>query len=315
MCSPSWSPDAVPRSSDGYKAFIGWVGESAWPHGIGGGRPGSRRPHGDRPSSTRSTYISTRPGSATWSRASPGPSRKFQFVFTSHSPLVASSVQAANVVVTGTDSAGLPNLGRMQESLYGRSIEAVLLSPYFGLDSARPAGAREATAELAAKVGAAPGGDVDSAEAFLRQLADPLDRIRNASPRPKGADGDDPPRAQSQRPCARISKKEDANWFAKAAKRRKRLLRSAFLRRGARSGRARSPLSCCSSRTSARSASGLSPAGREPHRDGPRAFRPKGAVAAWTPPPGANPYPPRLADASPRVLLARLRPRELCRRL
>jgi len=177
-------PTPFPALSDGYKAFIGWVGDLL-------GHMASVAEGRALADLTGIVLVDEidlhlhpswqRDVVARLARAFP----KFQFVFTSHSPLVASSVQAANVVVTGTDSAGLPNLGRMQESLYGRSIEAVLLSPYFGLDSARPAGAREATAELAAKVGAAPGGDVDSAEAFLRQLADPLDRIRNASPRPK----------------------------------------------------------------------------------------------------------------------------------
>ena len=48
------------------------------------------------------------------------------------------------------------------------------MSPYFGLDSARPSAAREATDALAAKVGNTPGGDIDAAETFLRQLAEPI---------------------------------------------------------------------------------------------------------------------------------------------
>jgi AAA domain, putative AbiEii toxin, Type IV TA system len=175
-------PTPFPALSDGYKAFIGWVSDLL----------------GHMTSVAEGRSLADLSGiilvdeidlhlHPTWqrdvvarlARAFP----RFQFVFTSHSPLVAASVQSANVVVTGIDSSGLPNLERMTETLYGRSIEAVLMSPYFGLDSARPTEAREATTRLAAQVAATPGGDVDAAEAFLRQLADPLDRIRSTSPR------------------------------------------------------------------------------------------------------------------------------------
>jgi hypothetical protein len=177
-------PTPFPALSDGYKAFIGWVSDLL----------------GHMTSVAEGKALADLSGIVlvdeidlhlhpTWqrdvvarlARAFP----RFQFVFTSHSPLVAASVQSANVIVTGIDSSGLPNLERMTETLYGRSVEAVLMSPYFGLDSARPTEAREATKRLAAQVAAVPGGDVDAAEAFLRQLADPLDRIRSTSPRSK----------------------------------------------------------------------------------------------------------------------------------
>jgi hypothetical protein len=170
-------PTPFPALSDGYKAFVGWVGDL-----IGHMTSVSQ----DRALSDLTGIVLVdeidlhlhpswqRDVVARLSRAFP----KFQFVFTSHSPLVAASVRSGNVIVTGTDSAGVPTLDRMQETLYGRSIEAVLMSPYFGLDSARPAEAREATAELAAKVGSTPGGDVNAAEEFLKQLADPVARLR-----------------------------------------------------------------------------------------------------------------------------------------
>ena len=171
-------PTPFPALSDGYKAFVGWVGDLiGHMTSVAEGRRLSKLSgivlvdeidlhlH---PSWQRDVV-------ARLSRAFP----RLQFIFTSHSPLVAASVQARNVVVTGMDDAGLPTLERMNESLYGRNVEAVLMSPYFGLDSARPKEAREATADLAAKVAAKPGGDVNAAEEFLRQLAQPIDRLRN----------------------------------------------------------------------------------------------------------------------------------------
>ncbi len=174
-------PTPFPALSDGYKAFLGWVSDLVG-HMVSVSEGRSLAELSGivlvdeidlhlHPSWQRDVV-------ARLARAFP----RFQFVFTSHSPLVAASVRSSNVIVTGIDSSGLPNLQQMEETLYGRSIEAVLMSPYFGLDSARPADAREETDRLAAKVASTPGGDVDAAEAFLKQLADPLERIRSASP-------------------------------------------------------------------------------------------------------------------------------------
>lgn len=169
-----------PALSDGYKAFVGWVSDllghmSSVSH---------KKPLADLTGIVLVDEIDLhlhpswqRDAVAQLARAFP----RLQFVFTSHSALVAASVRSGNVIVTGTDSAGVPTLERMQETLYGRSIEAVLMSPYFGLDSARPIESREATASLAAKVSAKPGGDVNAAEAFLKQLADPVDSMRRTS--------------------------------------------------------------------------------------------------------------------------------------
>jgi hypothetical protein len=174
-------PTPLPALSDGYKAFAGWVSDLVG-HMVS---VAQGRPLSDLSGIVLVDEIDLhlhpswqRDVVARLSQAFP----RFQFVFTSHSPLVATSVQSQNVVVTGTDAAGRPILERMTETLYGRSIEAVLMSPYFKLDSPRPAGARAATQALAAKVAETPGGDLDAAEAFLKQLGDPLERMRNDGP-------------------------------------------------------------------------------------------------------------------------------------
>ncbi len=171
-------PMPFPALSDGYKAFIGWLSDLI----------------GHMTSVCEGRKLADLRGIVlideidlhlhpSWQRdVVTRLSRAFpllQFVFTSHSPLIASSVQSKNVIVTGSDANGLPTLDRMTETLYGRSIEAVLMSPYFGLDSLRPPESRAATDALAAKVATKPDGDVDAAEAFLRQLAEPLDKLRS----------------------------------------------------------------------------------------------------------------------------------------
>lgn len=78
----------------------------------------------------------------------------------------------------------------MDESLFGRGVEAVLLSPYFGLDSARPHPARRETSELAARVSQKQGGDVNAAEEFLRRLAEPIKKLEDGK-KQEGA-SDDP---------------------------------------------------------------------------------------------------------------------------
>ena len=173
-------PTPFPALSDGYKAFIGWLSDL-----IGhmtSVREGRRLEDLSGIVLVDEIDLHLHPSwqrdvVARLSRTFP----KLQFVFTSHSPLVAASVQSKNVIVTGNDEEGLPTLNRMNETLYGRSIEAVLMSPYFGLESLRPPAARAATDALAAKVSTKPGGDVDAAEAFLKQLAEPLDSLRSAS--------------------------------------------------------------------------------------------------------------------------------------
>jgi hypothetical protein len=92
---------------------------------------------------------------------------KLQFVLTSHSPLVASTVHRQNVYVTETDTDGTAALGQLDESVFGRSAEQLLLSSYFGLLTTRSAAfATEAEAlfERAAR------GDTDAALSYLKRL-------------------------------------------------------------------------------------------------------------------------------------------------
>ncbi|MCI9868649.1 AAA family ATPase [Rhizobium skierniewicense] len=166
-----------PALSDGYRFFIGWIGDLV-------GQMNEVSP--DRPLVELNGIVLVDEIDLhlhpSWQRDVVGRlSSTFpalQFIFTSHSPLIAASVRSDNVIVTGTAENGTAILERMDESLYGRGIESVLLSPYFGLDSARPATERAISQSLASAAAESPDGGVNEAEEFLRRLAQPMEKLQ-----------------------------------------------------------------------------------------------------------------------------------------
>ncbi|NWE72082.1 AAA family ATPase [Pseudomonas gingeri] len=95
---------------------------------------------------------------------------RLQFIFTTHSALVAGTVSRQNVYVTDTAEDGTATVERLNENLYGRSVEQLLLSPYFGLNSTRALSfqnAGELLFQRAAK------GDSKAALEYLELLAGP----------------------------------------------------------------------------------------------------------------------------------------------
>lgn len=94
---------------------------------------------------------------------------KLQFVFTTHSPLIASTVTSQNILVTDVDEDRNAIVKQLEERAFGRSIEQLLLSSYFGLETTRPS-AFESNAD-ALFVRAATG-DTDAALEFLDELAE-----------------------------------------------------------------------------------------------------------------------------------------------
>lgn len=60
-----------------------------------------------------------------------------QFVFTTHSPIVAGSVQRENIYVMENDYDGSAVAKQYDERIYGLNAEQILLSSYFGLSTTR----------------------------------------------------------------------------------------------------------------------------------------------------------------------------------
>ena len=163
-------PTPLSSLSDGYKAFIGWVSDLV-------GNLASVAPSGKglreiagivlvdeidlhlHPAWQRSVIPML-------SKAFP----KLQFVFTSHSPIVASTVMRENVFVTDTAEDGTATIKQLQEHVFGRSPEDLLLSGYFGLLSTRPEDFAASARELFKR---AASGDADAALEFLDQVTSP----------------------------------------------------------------------------------------------------------------------------------------------
>lgn len=95
---------------------------------------------------------------------------RLQFVCTTHSPLVASTVRKENVFVTGQADDGTATIGQIGERVFGRSAEQLLLSSYFGLQSTR---SEEFLTEADVLMESAAAGNRDAALAFLDKLAAP----------------------------------------------------------------------------------------------------------------------------------------------
>ncbi len=94
-----------------------------------------------------------------------------QFVLTTHSPIVAGTLEWRNIFVMDEDETGASTVAQVRESIHGRSAEQILLSPYFDLDSTR---AVAAEAKLAALSYQASAGDSEAALAFMKTMREGL---------------------------------------------------------------------------------------------------------------------------------------------
>lgn len=131
-------PTPFASLSDGYKAFIGWVSDLL-------GHLADVCPQSQNLADVTGIVLIDEIDlhlHPEWQRgvvqslATTFP--KLQFIMTTHSPLVASSVQKEHVFVTTTGADGFPSVAQIEESIFGRSVEQVLLSSYFGLETTKP---------------------------------------------------------------------------------------------------------------------------------------------------------------------------------
>jgi hypothetical protein len=89
---------------------------------------------------------------------------RLQFILTTHSPLVAGTVHAANVRVIGKNK-----IHQFSERLHGLSVDQILSSPYFGYTPPRSQDAEDHLQKLLE--GPIDEGNADPALAFLKELA------------------------------------------------------------------------------------------------------------------------------------------------
>eukprot|EP01013_Petalomonas_cantuscygni_P000560 TRINITY_DN10574_c0_g1_i1.p2 TRINITY_DN10574_c0_g1~~TRINITY_DN10574_c0_g1_i1.p2 ORF type:complete len:425 (-),score=66.83 TRINITY_DN10574_c0_g1_i1:1244-2518(-) len=156
--------------SDGYKAFVGMVGDLV-------GHLADVCPAGLRLDQVSGIVLIDEVDlhlHPSWQRrvvndlstAFPG----LQFIMTSHSPLVVSAVESQNIFMTDLGEDGHATIRQSEEHAYGRTMDQLLLSSYFGLESARPVSAVQETEALLKR---ATQGDDAAVLQFLDRLGDP----------------------------------------------------------------------------------------------------------------------------------------------
>jgi len=154
--------------ADGYRAFIGWVGDLLFNLGL-------IASVGQKLTDIRGVVIVDEVDlhlHPEWQRdVVDRISKSFpriQFFFTTHSPLVTSSLEAKNIWLCEIGETGKRELNRARVTPFGLSPDQILSSAYFGLTSVRPVTTETRLRELTRK---AADGDTDAAIEFLRVLS------------------------------------------------------------------------------------------------------------------------------------------------
>ncbi len=162
------SPVTFPALSDGYRAYIGWIADLLYHICMG-------CPSGVKLVENRGIVLVDEIDlhlHPEWQRrVIPDLSAalpNLQFVVTSHSPLVAGTLQAPNIILMDQAPSGATVARRLDERVHGLSAEQILLSSYFGLKSTRD---QEAVNDLIALSKRVRNNDPDAAIAFLRRLS------------------------------------------------------------------------------------------------------------------------------------------------
>lgn len=154
--------------SDGYRAYIGWIADLLY-HVCMGAPKGKKLVDNYGVVLVDEIDLHLHPA---WQReVVPQLARalpNLQFVLTTHSPIVAGTLQAANIRLIEPDETGASTIQRINERIHGLNADQILVSSYFGLESTR---APEAVNTLRSLSRKARRGDDDAVYAFLKELS------------------------------------------------------------------------------------------------------------------------------------------------
>ncbi|HEV7403851.1 MAG TPA: AAA family ATPase [Chthoniobacteraceae bacterium] len=183
--------------SDGYRAYIGWVGDMLY-HICMGAPSGAKLVQNRGVVLVDEIDLHLHPE---WQRrVIPLLAKTFpniQFIFTTHSPIVVGSVEWSNIHVLSVDGPI-----QMSEAVSGLSAEQILLSPYFGLETTRSDRKLEELAALESKAQKAvspaePAGDAFAAAMdYMRSLTLGTEAINAPPAEPRRAVRASPARAK-----------------------------------------------------------------------------------------------------------------------
>lgn len=155
--------------SDGYRAFIGWVADMLF-HAYYGKATGNKLADLRGIVMVDEIDLHLHPRwqmkvISTVARAFP----RLQFILTSHSPLVAGSLEWMNIITLKLDArSNATRVRQFKESIHGLDADQVLLSDFFGLSTTR---AGEKASRLDRLTLKARGGDDDAARQLIAELA------------------------------------------------------------------------------------------------------------------------------------------------
>lgn len=157
--------------SDGYRHFIGWIADLLYHICMGA-------PSGKKLVDNRGLVLVDEIDlllHPEWQRTVLQSLSEYlpnmQFVFTTHSPIVASSVESENILVMEEAEDGSAKVKQYDENIYGATADQVLLSSFFGLKTTRPESFVKSMEEISDK---ALEGDPDASLNFLRELSKPF---------------------------------------------------------------------------------------------------------------------------------------------
>ncbi len=160
--------------SDGYRAFIGWVGDLLY-HVCYGCPKGKKLVESSGVVLVDEIDLHLHPKwqmevMSTVATALP----RLQFIITSHSPLVAGSLESMNVHTLKLTQANTTKVERLTNGIHGLDADQILLTDLFGLKTTR---ARAKTTKLKALTKRARAGDNDAARQLVAQLASGMEDL------------------------------------------------------------------------------------------------------------------------------------------
>jgi hypothetical protein len=154
--------------SDGYRAYIGWVSDLLYNISL-------NAPAGVSLQEAQGVVLVDEIDlhlHPEWQREAVPTVAKvlpnLQFIFTTHSPIVAGTLSAQNIYVLEMDGAGASSIQQFREPIHGLNADQILVSSYFGLDTTRAPGAVDELRGLSKK---AMSGDPEAALTFLTKIA------------------------------------------------------------------------------------------------------------------------------------------------
>ena len=155
--------------SDGYRAFIGWVSDLLY-HVCMGAPPGKKLVESRGIVMVNEIDLHLHPR---WqmhvipaiARALPN----MQFIFTSHSPLVAGTIEWMNIITLKVNArTNRTRAARLKESIHGLDADQILLTDFFGLATTR---ATRKARDLEKLRRRATLGDDEAKRDYIRSLA------------------------------------------------------------------------------------------------------------------------------------------------